>query len=306
MIEDVCEQPQEQAAVHAVHAVTCRLPIMLKSGGAIPKAAQSRASSDTLLLAEAAPWLEWEAGASPWGAFMFAAAGTEGGRKTETETSEVCCSRVDVLLAAEPVERSHRHLRTQFLGRPPSLLLLVTAGRTVGFLLRGGTSCPCAVDLQHLLQHQGPLLQHTAGVTQLLIHSHWLFFVSELSEFSHHGKGLRGKWAIWLIIGYLYSRCWWGRGLVSGNLETGDQVFKFGRGLNVSNGATHEFSLINRLETKQLTVFNKITAIFLKFRKVQFLGVFVKSINDHVLLSHEVQNILCFSLSVSVSSFVQS
>lgn len=56
---------------------------------------------------------------------------------------------------------------------------------------------------------------------------------------------------------------------MSGNLETGDQVFKFGRGLNVSNGATHEFSLINRLEMKQLTVFNKITAMFLK---VQFLG----------------------------------
>lgn len=64
--------------------VTCCLPMKLKSGGAIPKAAQSRASSDALLLPAAALWLE--PGVSPWGAVMFAAAVGE-----DTETGEIRC-----------------------------------------------------------------------------------------------------------------------------------------------------------------------------------------------------------------------
>lgn len=69
-----------------VHDVTCLLPMKLNSGGAIPKPAHTRASSDTLLFGAALGWLEEEPGASPWGTFIFAAAGTENedvGRRKE-------------------------------------------------------------------------------------------------------------------------------------------------------------------------------------------------------------------------------
>lgn len=49
-------------------------------------------------------------------------------------------------------------LHTQFLGCPFPVLLLATKSSTVSCHLGGGT-CSCTVYLEHLLQHQGSLLQ---------------------------------------------------------------------------------------------------------------------------------------------------
>lgn len=246
----MCEQPLEHAAVRAVHAVTCRLPIMLKSGGAIPRAAQSRASSDTLLLVAATLWLEWEPGASPWGAFMFAAAATEAGRRRQKQVS---VAAVGWMLCWLPSRREPaKSAKPSSLAYPVSWTIsfssaarycrqncwLPPAWRHFLFQRRRSSASPSAPG--------SPSATHiTAGchATPPMSFTTTLFFFLSLSSFSHHGKGLRGKRAIWLIIGHLYSRCWWGRGLVSGDLETRDQVFKFSRGLNART-EQHEFRLI--------------------------------------------------------------
>lgn len=60
-----------------------------------------------------------------------------------------------------PVAVNSNQLHTQFLGRASPVLLLATGGDAVSRLLGRGSSCSSAVNLEHLLQHQGPLLQHT-------------------------------------------------------------------------------------------------------------------------------------------------